>query len=90
MRVVHLKFFYCLLMQDCIVLVQPIDTREVVHVQEVHARPQQTIDRIVVAQDRLLLFVPFRLCRGQTDVVYPVLSTLQPHHFDVLVAQLVG
>ena len=83
-----MKLFDCLLMQESVVLVEPIDAGEVVHVQEVHTRPYQAIDRVVVAEDSLLLFVPLRLRRRQTHIVYPVLCRLDSHDFDIFFAPL--
>ena len=77
-------------MHDCIVFIDSIYARQIVHVKEIDGRNEQRVNRIVMVQHRLLLLVPVRLQRLQTDIVEPVAGRFEPHHLNLTVSQFVG
>lgn len=89
-RIVSQQIFHGLLVHDCIVFVDSIHARQIVDIKEVYGSDQQWINRIVLIQHCLLLFVPVGLQRLQTDVVEPVARRFEPHHLDLTVAELMG
>lgn len=80
-----LKLFYRLLVEKGVVFVDSVHTGKVIDIKEVHPGGCQGIDRVVVVQDGLLLFVPVCLRGHQADVVYPVGARFESDHFQVFV-----
>ena len=72
-------------MENSIVLIDTIDTCKIVHIEKVHALLYQSIDRVVVIQEGLLLFMPLRFGGCQADVVNPIRSGFESQNLDIFI-----
>ena len=77
-------------MENSIVFVDTIDTSKVVYIEEVHALLYQSVDRVVIVQEGLLLFMPLRFGGCQANVINPIRCRFESQHLDVFVSELMS
>lgn len=78
------KSLWILLVQECVIFIDPVDSRQIVDIQKVQTSLQQLINWIILTQKQSLLFlVPIGLGRFKTNTRQPVSGRFQPNDADV-------